>query len=420
METHQVEFAVVGAGASGLMAAGETAQAGPTLVLEAKQRPGKKLLATGNGRCNLGNSGASPARYHGDVARAARVLERFPPEKLEQFWRRNGMLCRELDEGRLYPYGMQASSVLECLLRRVQRRGGEILCDFPVEEIRREKGFFALSGPAGKVRARRVILACGGMAAPALGGNPSGYRLASALGHSCTPLFPSLVPLSTLPERARPLKGARSLAEVSLWAGSRGVASSRGEVQFTGDSLSGICVFELSRAYGELTDAQKREAELSVCLMPEHGPGDIFSFLRTAASSPLLPAQELLDGMLNRLVAREVLRAAVRRLPQEASELRPPQLSAIAACVRDFRFPVTGTAGWAHAQVTAGGVPLSEVDVSTMESRLCPGVYLTGELLNVDGDCGGYNLHWAWATGLLAGRSAGKAADPAVHWDVRL
>ena len=150
------------------------------------------------------------------------------------------------------------------------------------------------------------------------------------------------------------------------------------QVQFTGDSLSGICVFELSRAYGELTDAQQRAAELSVCLMPAHGPGDIFSFLRTAASSPLLPAQELRDGMLNRLVAREVLRAAVRRLPQEASELRPPQLSAIAACVRDFRFPVTGTAGWAHAQVTAGGVPLSEVDVATMESRLCPGVYLTG------------------------------------------
>ena len=174
METHQVEFAVVGAGASGLMAAGETAQAGSTLVLEAKQRPGKKLLATGNGRCNLGNSGASPAHYHGDVARAARVLERFPPEKLEQFWRRNGMLCRELEEGRLYPYGMQAASVLGCLLRRVQRRGGEILCDFPVEEIRREKGFLALSGPAGKVRARRVILACGGMAAPALGGGIEG------------------------------------------------------------------------------------------------------------------------------------------------------------------------------------------------------------------------------------------------------
>ena len=160
------EFAIVGAGASGLAAAGETVQAGSTIVLEAGKKPGRKLLATGNGRCNLGNRRISPERYHGDVPRAARVLERFPAEKLEQFWRKNGLLCRELDEGRLYPYGLQASTVLECLLRRVVQRGGELRCEFPVEEIRREQGFLTLSGPAGQVRARRVILACGGFAIP--------------------------------------------------------------------------------------------------------------------------------------------------------------------------------------------------------------------------------------------------------------
>ncbi len=414
------EFAIVGAGASGLAAAGEAVQAGSTVVLEAKQRPGKKLLATGNGRCNLGNRNVSPEHYHGDVQRASRILERFSPEKLEQFWRKNGLLCRELDEGRLYPYGLQAASVLECLLRRVERRGGEVRCGFPVEEIRREQGFLTLSGPSGRVRARRVILACGGMASPPLGGTDAGCRLAQSLGHHVTELFPTLVALTVPPERAKPLKGARSLAEISLWTKARGVASSRGEVQFTGEGLSGICVFEISRAYGELSAAEKREAELSVCLMPEVGPGDVFALLRSAASSPILPAQELLDGMLNRLVAREVLRAAVGRLPELARELRPPQLSAIAAKIRDFRFPVTGTAGWSAAQAMAGGVPLSEVDASTLESRRCPGVYLTGELLNVDGDCGGYNLHWAWATGLLAGRSAGMAADPSVRWDHRI
>lgn len=414
------EIAVVGAGASGLAAAGEAVQAGSTIVLEAGKKPGRKLLATGNGRCNLGNRGIDPRRYHGDTERAARVLERFPAEKLEQFWRKNGLLCRELDEGRLYPYGLQASSVLECLLRRVLQRGGELRCEFPVQSIRREQGLLTLSGPAGQVRARRVILACGGMASPPLGGSDAGYRLAASLGHRVTPIFPSLVQLTAPPARAKPLKGARSLAEISLWAGAHGVASSRGEVQFTGEGLSGICVFEISRAYGELSAQDKRQAELSVCLMPEYGPGDIFAFLRTAAASPLLPAQELLDGMLNRLVAREVLRAAVRELPPYARQLKPAQLSAIAARVRDFRFPVTGTAGWGAAQVTAGGVPLAEIDVSTLESRRCPGVYLTGELLNVDGDCGGFNLHWAWATGLLAGRSAGAAANPSVRWDHRL
>lgn len=420
MQERRYEFAIVGAGASGLAAAGETVQAGSTIVLEAGKKPGRKLLATGNGRCNLGNRFVSPERYHGDVQRAARVLERFPTEKLEQFWRKNGLLCRELTEGRLYPYGLQASSVLECLLRRVVQRGGELRCEFPVEEIRREQGFLTLSGPAGQVRARRVILACGGMASPSLGGSGAGYRLASSLGHSVTELFPSLVPLTSVPARTRPLKGARSLAEISLWAGNRGVASSRGEVQFTGEGLSGICVFEISRAYGELSAEDKRTAKLSVCLMPEYGPGDICAFLRTAAASPLLPAQELLDGMLNRLVAREVLREAVKELPAFAKQLRAEQLRAVAARVRDLRFPITGTAGWGTAQVTAGGVPLKEVDVSTLESRRCPGVYLTGELLNVDGDCGGFNLHWAWASGLLAGRSAGMAANPSASWDHRL
>ena len=245
------------------MAAGETVQAGSTIVLEAKQKPGKKLLATGNGRCNLGNRGVSPAHYHGDVERASRVLERFSPEKLEQFWRKNGLLCRELDEGRLYPYGMQAASVLECLLRRVVERGGEVRCDFPVEEIRREQGFLTLSGPSGKVRARRVILACGGMASPSLGGGELGYRLAKSLGHQVTPLFPSLVQLTAPPARVKPLKGARSLAEISLWTGSHGVASAKGEVQFTGEGLSGICVFEVSRSYGELSEKERKTAELS-------------------------------------------------------------------------------------------------------------------------------------------------------------
>lgn len=410
MREQLFEFAVVGAGASGLMAAGETVQAGSTLVLEAKQKPGKKLLATGNGRCNLGNRFVSPARYHGDADRAASVLERFPPEKLEAFWRQNGLLCRELEEGRLYPYGLQASSVLECLLRRVEGFGGEVRCSFPVEEIRREGEGFLLSGPEGQVRARRVILACGGMASPPLGGGPLGYQLAKGLGHTVTPLFPVLAPLAVPPARVKAMKGARSGAEVSLWAGGRGLASARGEVQFTESGLSGICVFEVSRAYGALSETEKKTVELSLCLMPEYGPGEIYNLLRTAAASPVLPAQELLDGFLNRLVGRELLRRAVGELPALARQLKRPQLSAIAAKIRDFRFPVTGTGGWQSAQATAGGVPLSQVNVSTMESRSCPGVYLTGELLNVDGDCGGFNLHWAWATGLLAGRSAASAA----------
>lgn len=408
------DIAVLGGGAAGLMAAVTAAQAGNgglrVLVLEGNARVGKKLLATGNGRCNLSNRHAASAHYHGDVDRAAVLLQRYPPEKIIGRFEAMGLLCRELDEGRVYPYSLQATSVLEMLRCHLERHGVEILCDSPVTSVSREADGFLLRAGEKACRARRVIFATGGLAYPQLGANGSGVALLHTLGHSATPLRPALVQVRTEPRRVKPLKGMRSQGTAALLVNGQAVQTERGEVQFTEQGLSGICMFDLSRKTGEALEQKAARVEIALDLMPEYTEKQIGFILCNAAEQlPNLPAGDLLGGILNRTVGREVLRMALAHSPQKAAQLSRGQLAAVGRAVKDFRFPAVGLLSWESAQVTAGGVPLSEIDCRTMESRICRGAYLIGELLNVDGDCGGYNLHWAWSTGIAAGRACARS-----------
>ena len=191
------DIAVVGGGASGMMAAVEAARAGARVVLlEAQQRAGRKLLASGNGRCNLTNRLLTAQNYHGDAGTAAHVWERWTPELVIREFRRFGLLCRELEEGRVYPYSLQASTVQKLLLRLLENTGAELHCGFLAENITRKEKGFTIASPSERLRAQRVIIAAGGKAAPQLGGGESGYELARALGHTVTPLFPALVQLA--------------------------------------------------------------------------------------------------------------------------------------------------------------------------------------------------------------------------------
>lgn len=405
------DIVVLGGGAAGLMAAVSAAEAGNgglrVSVLEGNARVGKKLLATGNGRCNLSNRFVAPTHYHGDTSRVAGLLKRFPTEKVVGQFAHLGLLCRELDEGRIYPYSLQAASVLEVLRLHLEQRGVVVQCGTPVTEVRREKGGFCLQCDGKWLQAARVIFATGGLAYPQLGANDSGYRMLRALGHTVTALRPALVQIRTEPRRAKPLKGMRSSAEVTLLVNHRPVQTAKGEVQFTEHGLSGICMFELSRKAGECLERKMGPVELGLDLMSEYTEPQILSMLyRTIERLPDLPGGELLGGLLNRTVGREVLRTALPQTPKAAAHFSKGQLTAVSRMIKCFRFPVLGLLSWDSAQVTAGGVPLGEVDCRTMESRTCRGLYLAGELLNVDGDCGGYNLHWAWSTGMAAGRAS--------------
>ena len=417
----RVEIAVVGGGASGLMAALTAAEEQKrqhrpvsVLVLEAAQKPGRKLLATGNGRCNLTNMHDERSRFHGDVLAAEAVLGKYPPQAVVRRFLSLGLLCREEEEGRVYPNSGQAASVLSILLEHLQALGVEILCERPVSQLSQEGAGFRLCSSQGEeVLAQKVILAASGQAAPQLGSNGSGYALAKALGHSCTPCFPALVPVICKEDkRCKSLKGARCRGTVTLLGDGKMLGQETGEIQFTEYGLSGICVFQLSRLASEWSHFRtvkgKPVSELifSLDLLPEQSQPELLAMLHRRQR--LLPKSEISDclaGMLHLAVGRQMVRECLSR-NGSLETLSPKEMETLLQTVKEYRFTVKTVQDWSRAQVTAGGVPLKELSGETLESLCCPGLYLCGELLNIDGDCGGYNLQWAWASGMTAGKAA--------------
>ena len=395
--------AVIGGGASGMLAALTAAEdkTQRVLLLERQQRLGRKLLATGNGRCNLTNTGASPANYHGEDAAFARpALEAFPPAAALAFFRSLGLLTAEEYGGRVYPLSNSANSVLDVLRLALDAAGVEQRCGESVRALRRNDKGFTLVTDGGELGADRVIVACGGCAGASLGGVKDGYELLRPLGHRRTALHPALVQLTTAPDYPRALKGVRVQCSLRLMRGGEALAESRGELQFTERGVSGPAVFDLSRTAategGALT--------LHAALLPL-GEEELLGLLRARREAQgALAASELLTGMLHNRLGRMLVKYAGLGAATPLSELTEKELRRVAAACRDFTLPVTGTEGFDHAQVTAGGLRTAEFDPETLESRLVPGLFVCGELLDVDGDCGGYNLQWAWASGRLAGR----------------
>ena len=396
----QWKIAVIGAGASGLMAAYQAAKAlgpGSVLLLEGNPKPGKKLLATGNGRCNLTNLYIAPQHYHGDVEAAAPLRARYPAQRVMAAFGGRGLLCRADGEGRVYPNNLQAAAVLQTLWDACREAGVTERWAFPCREIRPEKGGFLLHGPEGRrLFARQCILACGGQASPKHSCPGGGYALAEALGLPVTGLRPSLAPLKSPAKALRSLKGMRCKARAALYCQGEAVYAESGEVLFGDGALSGICIFNLSARLGETAPAG---LEVSLGL----------AYLKSLrAAHPQRPAGELFAGALNLRVGWELVKSLNIPGDKPLSRLGDRDLARAAGLAKDWRFPVTGPGPWESAQVTAGGVPLGEVNPATLESKKHPGLYVTGELLNIDGDCGGYNLHWAWATGLAAGAAAAQ------------
>ena len=394
---------VIGGGASGILAA-LTAAENPNnrvLLLERQQRIGRKLLATGNGRCNLTNTGAAPENYHGEDPDFVRpTLSAFGPEDALRYFHRLGLLTAEEYGGRVYPLSNSANSVLDVLRLALDRAGVEQRCAAPVKSLRREKRGFAVEIEGETLHADAVILACGGAAGAKLGGVMDGYQLAKSLGHKRTGLYPALVQLVTEPEYPRALKGVRAESALTLKRRGFALAESRGELQFTDNGVSGPAVFDLSRAAATGGEG----LTLHIRLLPLE-EAEILSLLRERqAGYPELPASEILTGMLHNRLGRMLGKYAGLSANTPLRELTEAELGALARACVDFPLPVKGTEGFDHAQVTAGGLRTADFDPRTLESRLVPGLFACGELLDVDGDCGGYNLQWAWASGRLAGR----------------
>ncbi len=403
------QVAIVGMGASGLAAALTLFRegfAGEMVALEKQDRVGKKLLSTGNGRCNLGNEAIAPCHYHSQNPSAlAACLEEMPVEQTLAFFRESGLLCRQ-ESGRLYPLCNQASMVLDVLRLELGQAGVQLRTGCTVQHLRWADGKFLLHLDTGEVLpARRVILATGGRAAPKLGSDGSGYGLARAMGHKVNPLYPCLVPLKGKEQVFHGLKGQRAQGRASLLAGEQLLGAETGEIQFTDYGLSGIPLFQLSCL---LPQAAGRGV-ISLDLLPDLPLEGVLALLRERLHQGRYQTlEELLLGTVPKRVGLALLKSlGFASLAQPVAALRDREVRDIAATLKDWRMQVSGTLGWDQAQVTGGGISLEEVDPRTMESRLRPGLYLTGELLDAVGDCGGYNLHWAWNTGILAARAAG-------------
>lgn len=420
MQNHY-EIIVVGAGASGLMAALTAAQEQKkahrpvsVALLEAAAKPGRKLLATGNGRCNLTNMNLENARFHGDVQLAEAVLGKYSPQAVIRRFMSLGLLCREEEQGRVYPNSGQAASVLSVLLSHLEELGVPILCGQKVERIQQESSRFFLKTAEGiGFAAQKVILAVSGKAAPQLGSDGSGLRLAGELGHSHTPCWEALVPVICQSGDLKAMQGMRCRGKVSLLGDGVVLGEETGEIQFTDYGLSGICVFQLSRMASEWVQQKtvlgKRTGSLvfSLDLLPDVSQEELQAMLQYRKRIlPGSPATEAVSGILNLRVGERLVRQVLKDTGKTMAELSSHELEKIAYGVKNACFPVKGVQDWSRAQVTAGGIPLREVFPDTLESRCTRGLYLCGELLNVDGDCGGYNLHWAWASGMAAGKAA--------------
>lgn len=401
-------IAIIGAGASGLMAAVAASRVRPhsVLLLEKEARVGRKLLATGNGRCNLLNTQMDASRYHGDTGATLSLLTDGTPAALLQAFSAMGLHCREEAEGRVYPYCGQANAVLDVLRLACARAGVQTQTDAQVTRLVQSAHGFTLTLATGEtVRAQKVILSGGGKASPSFGADGNAYRLLTGLGHSLTPTFPAISPLRLPPHRVRGLKGVRTPIVLTLMDGETPVQQERGEALFTDYGISGVAAMQLARKTGELL-AKGRKPQLSIQLLPpDVAENEGLQRTRLLAGEPM---ESFFTGLLHKQLGVCLLREA------DISPGKPISTESIAAILpllSDWRLPVQGTQPFANAQVTAGGVPLLEFDQDTLESRKAPGLYACGEILNVDGDCGGYNLMWAWASGIAAGEAAARSLD---------
>ena len=397
---------IAGGGASGLMAALSAAPGKEQVTLVERQaRVGRKLMASGNGRCNLSHLGAGPADYHGADPEFCRpALSRFGvAATLELFASLGLVTCSEAD-GRVYPFSDTANSVVDVLRLAVQEAGVRVITGQEIGGVRRSGSGFTLSTAEAEYGCGRLIVACGGAAGARLGGGVSGYRLLESLGHRRSRLFPALTQIKTDSELTRPLKGVRAKASLLLTRNGRELGRSSGEVQFTDFGVSGPAAFDLSRA---VATAGAGELTLTLDLLPSLSQPALLEHLsRRCEAFPNLSAEHLLTGALHNRLGLVLLRRSDIALDRPLSRLSRQELAAVADRVKGWRLPVRGVLGFDAAQVTAGGILTADFEPETLESRLVPGLYACGEVLDIDGDCGGYNLQWAWSSGRLAGLAA--------------
>lgn len=425
MKTYDI--CIIGGGASGAAAAIAAVRVKPgveIVIIEKKETLGKKLAATGNGRCNITNTAC--AEY----------------SETADFLRGIGIVTREEAEGRVYPYSGQASQVVSALADALDSAGTEIMCGDAVVSVKKieyvkageekhgmssaDAGFLIETASGRRISARKLIAACGGKAAPQYGTSGDGYAWARSLGHTVTRLAPVLAPI-TLDESeydGKKLKGIRAKCEITLMKDGNPVCKEQGEVQFTEQGVSGIAAFNLSRFLklenGEAPGEGMKKYKISIDFMPDYSESRLFELLSGLFAQRGAAEAQNISSSLLRTIVDDRIAATVLAAVNKYTESKNPEsggknksdeqkIEITAKTLKSLSFTVTGTAGWKAAQCTAGGIALDEIDKMTCESKIQSGLYFAGEIMDYDGPCGGFNLQHAWITGRRAGSSAARA-----------
>lgn len=403
-----MEIIVIGGGAAGMAAAIEAARRGAKVtLLERMDRVGKKLLATGNGRCNLMNLGQED--YPGGAVLAHSVLAKCGVEAQRAFWQQAGLHLRTEDGGRVYPASGQASTVLDVLRLQMECLGVRVLVQTAVKDILPEKRGFAVKTEEGLRHCDRVILAGGGCAQPKLGSDGSLWPILTRLGHRLVKPRPALTQIVTDTAPIKGLGGVRVKADVAVISRGEAVHEESGEVLFADYGVSGVCVMQCARF-------AEKGSVLRLNLL--HGMGFDSThqvraeLLRRRADWGNQPIEKLLTGLcVPRLAACLCAAAGIRFRDRLTGSLTDKEAASLAQTLAAFDLTVKGVKDFATAQVTAGGLAIDEFDPETLESKIIPGLYAAGEMLDVDGTCGGFNLMFAFGSGMLAARACveGKA-----------
>lgn len=406
------DVAVVGAGAAGLIAAiaaGREAPAKSIVLFDGRTKIGAKILVSGGTRCNVTNARVTPSDYHGGPSHFVKhVLEAFTPLQTMRFFGEIGVEFVLEPTGKYFPSTHSGKTVLEALVREAGRAGVKLVTGAKVTDVRPDGEEFILSTDAGSVRARRVVLATGGLSYPETGSDGTGLVIAEKLGHRLAERSPALTPLVSSDAGWKSLSGIAVEAELSFFRKGKKGASTRGPLLFTHFGLSGPSALDVSRHFAR---CPKEEApEIFADFIPDHkGPAEDF-FDRVGKST---------RSLKNFLVERFALPARFVEVFMEKNGLDPSAVAArlskphqrkLVELLRRAPLSVTGVVGYKKAEVTAGGVELGEVRAATMESKKVPGLHFAGEILDVDGRIGGFNFQWAWSSGTLAGRAAAKGA----------
>ena len=412
------DVAIVGAGAAGLASAIFARRAAPSrtvTLLDGANKPGAKILVSGGGRCNVTNTVVTETDFWGGKRTIVRrVLRALPVDETIAFFRELGVPLHEEPGGKLFPDSNQARDVLKALMSGLQDAGATLMAGTRVHAVARSGEGFVLDTSRGPLRARRLVLATGGRSLPKTGSDGGGYELARGLGHTLVPPTPALAPLVLEDDTAhsihRGLSGIAVDAEVSIWIDGAVATRLSGALLWTHFGISGPVVLNASRHW-----ARARLENRPVRLTLNLHPGETFEavearWIAAAAERPRVFARTLLAAGLPEAVAAALLGAVGIAADRTAGELTREDRRRLVHAVTAWPLPVTDTRGYNYAEVTAGGIDLSEIDPATMESRVCPGLFLVGEILDVDGRIGGFNFQWAWSSAAVAGRALASSA----------